>query len=99
MMMIEGVWTGYYSHQRRVCHRAFVGNKYGRKVMALGRAITFSDGTDLILYVTQNVRPSKSRPRIDGYSQLIRECVEWNCTSVRSLSEKQNAAKELREGK
>ena len=67
--VIEGIWSGYRSSQRKVVHRA-VTHLPGRYEHL--RTIRYTDGTTLDL----TIRPVKPRERVQeikGYTSLINE--------------------------
>lgn len=87
MFMIEGEWTGYRSSQQRVVHREYVPKKragFVEKVKAIGYAIYFSDGTALMIHVSEVAR--KALPVINGYTDLIRKCAYAGVDSVDKLN-------------
>lgn len=91
--MIEGEWRGYRSSQDHVVHRTFTSNrKWAERVKAIGYGIEFSDGTMLILRVTEFKGRRKSNWReIHGYDALISDCARYGVHSVIAV----NAARDL----
>ena len=84
--VIEGEWSGYSSHQRRIVHRS-VHSGSAKKLRAWceqAGSILYNDGTRLYL----SVRDAKPRERvkvIHGYDSLIQDCAHYNVTSVSEL--------------
>jgi hypothetical protein len=96
--VIEGEWSGYHSGQQRVVHRT-VHEASERRLRAWAdktHAISYTDGTRLIL----SVRDCKPRERvkdiINGYTSLIRDCVYYDVSSVHELGVAQQAARAAR---
>lgn len=84
MYMIEGTWRGYTSNQDRVVHRHYVSRQSeADAIRAIGYAIYFTDGTALILRVTE-VRRRKEAEKL-GYKELIDDCVRYKVDSVATL--------------
>lgn len=83
--VIEGEWLGYRSSQDHIVHREVASLKYAQRVMQIGYAITFTDGTSLRL----TVRPANPREKvkpINGYGSLIRDCAWYGVNSVDGLT-------------
>jgi len=79
--VVEGVWSGYTSVQRRVCHRTLE-----RTVGSLGHvsAVLFSDGTLLELTVRPRA-PREKVAEIHGYDELLRRVAASGLTGVVSV--------------
>ena len=78
---IEGVWSGYTSAQSRVVHREHTRSK--KRALALqdlGR-IRFDDGTALVFRLLSG----KSGSAINGYGDLIKDCLAKKVDSVAAL--------------
>lgn len=69
--VLEGEWTGYSSAQRRVVHREVVSGKRAERLKSL-RAIVYTDGTSLLLWVRE-AKPREKVETINGYGSLIRK--------------------------
>jgi hypothetical protein len=77
--VLEGVWSGYTSAQRKVCHRVVVTNEARYQHL---HSITFSDGT----YIT--LRPCAPHERVKElhhYDGLIEDCIRHGVTRVDDL--------------
>lgn len=82
---ITGEWSGYHSHQRRVCHREYTTDKeFADKVRDLG-FIRYTDGTTLDIRMRQLRKGERRQPEVRGYSSLIRDCVKHDTNSVADL--------------
>lgn len=92
--LIEGVWSGYTSSQRRVSHREITTSaKFAEQVSDL-RSIQFTDNTFLDLRVEQlPPRALVREPMLDGYGDLIRKCIAKGVTSVATLNDLSSDAK------
>lgn len=82
--IIEGEWTGYHSGQRRVVHRTVHTDPKLRAWAEKTYAITYTDGTQLILIV-RDVTPREKVEEKHGYDSLIRDCFQQHVTSVSAL--------------
>lgn len=95
--IIEGVWTGYYDSQRKVVHRtvhAGAGNEKLRAWAERTHAITYTDGTKLLLRV-YDCKPRERVNEIHGYdSLLIAECARNDVCAVSDLPEDRVAQEE-----
>ena len=90
--MIEGTWIGYRPGQDRIVHREYSSNaKFVERVRAIGYGIRYTDGTTLILSVTEAPRRGR-KPAINGYTSLIRDCASLGVNSVVALAEARKAA-------
>ena len=85
-MMIEGTWLGYRSSQDQIIFRAFYPKKFTDQVSKICPVITFTDGTRLLLTIS-DAKPSKKRKVIHNYEDLIRRCVTHGVDNVTKLYE------------
>ena len=86
--VIEGVWSGYNSGQRRVVHLT-VHKGYRKLLRAWAErthGISYTDGTMLYLKV-RDCKPREKVKEIKGYVELISECAHYDVSSVAALSE------------
>jgi DUF438 domain-containing protein len=84
MFMIEGEWTGYTSAQQRVVHREYVTKKQADAIRkAIPFAITYTDGTKLIIYIKEVSR--RKLPEMHSYDELIKNCVSQGVCTVAEL--------------
>lgn len=92
--VIEGTWSGYTSAQRKVVHRTVhqPGYQKLRAWVEKNSAITFTDGTQLMLKV-RDCEPRERVQEIRGYVSLIWDCHFYDTTSVNSLKDAQAAAR------
>ena len=70
--VIEGVWGGYTSSQRKICHRTVTDRIREVEHFQEVSGVLFTDGT--IMYLS--VRPCQPRervPEIHGYDSLLRD--------------------------
>jgi hypothetical protein len=93
MFMIEGEWSGYRSSQQRVVHREYLPHTRAKFVASVEKlpCIYFTDGTTLVIRVTAVAH--KRLPAINGYGELIRDCVYQNVNSVQALVNQQRKEK------
>lgn len=84
--VIEGTWTGYTSRQQRVVHRTVhkASERNLRAWVAAHHGISYTDGTMLLLSV-RDAKPREKVEVLNGYGDLIRECVHHNVASVHQL--------------
>jgi hypothetical protein len=95
--VIEGTWLGYRSSQDRVVHRTVhrAAEKRLRSWADKTFAITYTDGTQLQLYV-RDCEPRERVKEIHGYDSLIRDCAHNNVNTVAALSAIEDARKAAR---
>lgn len=87
--MIEGRWSGPANPAgswTSLVHREYTDRKrFASQCKILG-SIGYSDGTRLRLRVHKRERGEGKRPReVDGYSELIRDCIYYEVNSVDDL--------------
>lgn len=70
--LLEGVWTGYTSSQRRVVHREIIRDGWRARRLRSLRSIVFTDGTSLLLSLREMRRGEKAN-EIHAYQTLIRQ--------------------------
>ena len=92
--VIEGVWSGYRSSQRRVVHRTVhKGNRKSlRAWVEKTHGIRYTDGTMLYLTV-RDCKPRERVQQIRGYDSLINDCQHFDTDSVSELYERQASLK------
>ena len=88
--VIEGVWSGYRSSQRRIVHRTVHkgSTKRLRAWVKKTHGIQYADGTTLYLTV-RDCKPREKVKEIKGYVKLISLCQLYDVSSVHDLEEKQ----------
>lgn len=85
--VLEGTWSGYYGHQRKVVHRIIVTKPERYKNLTW---IRYTDGTSLDL----TIRPALPRERViekHGYDSLINQCLSEGVNEVAELSDVKKA--------
>ncbi len=84
--VIEGEWSGYRSSQARVVHRQVypASHKRLRAWVEKTHAITYSDGTTLLLSV-RDCQPRERVKEIKGYTSLIADCAYYDVHLVDDL--------------
>jgi len=83
--MIEGTWSGYRANQSHVVHREYSTDvNLIAQVRSIGHAIYYTDGTYLELKIKENV--FKTEPVINGYTELIRQCIREKTNQVAKLA-------------
>jgi hypothetical protein len=71
--VVECIWSGYRSEQRRPCHRTVHSKSYADSLRKIS-AIRFTDGTTMDIIV----RPANFREKvheIHGYDNLLRAAI------------------------
>ena len=93
--VLEGVWSGYSSSQRQVCHRQVTTSKrYADRWKTL-HGIEYTDGTILTLTVRQ-ARPREKIQVNLSYETLISDCIHEGLVPWGSV-EKLSAIRKARE--
>ena len=93
--IIEGVWSGYRSSQRRVVHRT-AHKRNMKRLRAWAEkthGIQYTDGTMLYLTV-RDCKPREKVKEIKGYVELIKECAHYEVSSVTALSEQKSMTRD-----
>ncbi len=87
--MIEGEWTGYTNSQAKIVHREYTTDEtFADSVKAIGRGISYTDGTMLLLKVVDVTSVISREPTKGSYTQLIRDCAREGVRSVFALQQK-----------
>ncbi len=90
--MIEGSWSGH--RDGRITHRHFTtSRREATSAKDLGYGIRYTDGTTLILTVTQCPPYKRRLPVINAYNTLIADCRHYGVNSVDDLIKARAQAK------
>lgn len=88
--MIEGEWSGYTQAQQHIVHRHYTTRQAEAVALAKMYGIRYTDGTQLVLHVSEVTGLRKRLPEINGYYDLIAKCLRAGVDSVDALYKKES---------
>ena len=71
--VVECIWSGYTSYQRKVCHRSVV--RYDAEALSRIKSVRFMDNTDMSVSV-RRCSPRERVEEIHGYDELLTTAID-----------------------